>query len=141
MNIHILKYFLINYLNLGANRLFPKKIRILRRAHAWVRDGYITTDGWSENDFMFHGWKLQKINTNGWDSPFKTMLNLTECTGDGYSGWNWRVEKRLSIKEVKNQLANFELGISKNFPKEARIHPYLSESDVGECYPNCDDYT
>lgn len=101
----------------------------------------MTTDGWFENDFMLHGWKLSKINTKGWDSPFQKMFNLTECTGDGYSGWDWRSEKRLSAKEVKKQLANFEASVSSSFPKEARIHPYLSEPDIGECYPNCDDNT
>ena len=47
---------------LGANRLFPGKIRIYRRAHGWVRDGYLTGDAWSEHDFMLHGWKVQNIN-------------------------------------------------------------------------------
>lgn len=37
---------------LGANRLFPGKIRIYRRAHGWVRDGYLTGDAWSPHDFM-----------------------------------------------------------------------------------------
>ena len=27
---------------LGAVRLFPGRVRILRRAHGWVRDGFIT---------------------------------------------------------------------------------------------------
>lgn len=101
----------------------------------------MTSDSWSEFDFMLHGWKLQEIETKGWSSPFSKTFNLTECTGEGYSGWNWRSDKRVSIDSIKNQLANFEASVGKSYPQEARIHPYLSEPDVGECYPSCDDYT
>ncbi|KAI1730240.1 hypothetical protein Ddc_02927 [Ditylenchus destructor] len=125
---------------LGANRLFPGKLRILRRGHGWVRDGYITSDAWNEKDFMLHGWKLQEINLQGWNSPFSKMFNLTEC-GQAYSGWYWRNEKRIGIESVRVQFANFEQSVGKTFPKEARIHPYLQEPDIGDCYPHCDDYT
>ncbi|KAI1718965.1 hypothetical protein DdX_06080 [Ditylenchus destructor] len=125
---------------LGANRLFPGKLRILRRGHGWVRDGYITSDAWSERDFMLHGWKLQEINLQGWNSPFSKMFNLTEC-GQAYSGWYWRNEKRIGIESIRVQFANFERSVGKTFPKEARIHPYLQEPDIGDCYPHCDDYT
>jgi Protein of unknown function, DUF273 len=125
---------------LGANRLFPGKLRILRRGHAWVRDGYMTMDGWSDRDFMLHGWKLQEINTNGWLSPFSRAFNISEC-GNGFAGWNWRSEKRLSVEAVRVQLLNFETSARRTFPKVARIHPYLSEPDVGECYPQCDERT
>ncbi|KAE9554132.1 hypothetical protein FO519_002669 [Halicephalobus sp. NKZ332] len=125
---------------LGANRLFPKKLRIYRRAHGWVRDGYLTNDGWSENDFMLHGWKAQEIGASGWVSPYTKMFNITEC-GSGYSGWNWRSEKRLAVEEVRRQLANFEREAGKSFPAAARDLPHLVEPDIGECYPNCDDRT
>lgn len=90
---------------------------------------------------MLHGWKLQEINKNGWQSPFKTMFNLSECNSDGYSGWNWRNEKRLNVEEVRKQMANFEHSVGQTFPKEARVHAYLTEPDIGQCYPNCDDET
>jgi len=125
---------------LGAKRLYPGMLRIHRRGHGWVRDGYMTADSWSEFDFMLHGWKAQEINTNGWSSPYTSMFNVSEC-GNGYSGWNWRKEKRVSVDAIRTQLANFEKSVGSSFPKEARIHPYLSEPDVGECYPNCDDRT
>uniref|UniRef100_A0A0M3JQL7 Pyridoxamine 5'-phosphate oxidase n=1 Tax=Anisakis simplex TaxID=6269 RepID=A0A0M3JQL7_ANISI len=51
--------------------LWPGKLRILRRAHGWVRDGYLTSDKWSDRDFMLHGWKVQKIGDSGWSSPFE----------------------------------------------------------------------
>ena len=68
------------------------------------------------------------------------MFNISEC-GQGYSGWNWRAEKRLAIKEIKRQLANFEKGAGRNFPKAGRDLPYLVQPDIGECYPECDDRT
>ncbi|VDK41418.1 unnamed protein product [Anisakis simplex] len=51
--------------------MWPGKLRILRRAHGWVRDGYLTSDKWSDRDFMLHGWKVQKIGDSGWSSPFE----------------------------------------------------------------------
>ena len=68
------------------------------------------------------------------------MLNVSECSTD-YSGWNWRTEKRVSLEKVQKQLADFENGTAKNYPQEARGLPYLSEPDVGDCFPHCDDDT
>ncbi|CAK5075221.1 unnamed protein product [Meloidogyne enterolobii] len=39
---------------LGATRIWPGKLRILRRGHAWIRDWFLTTDSWSARDFMLH---------------------------------------------------------------------------------------
>ncbi|KAE9548867.1 hypothetical protein FO519_007918, partial [Halicephalobus sp. NKZ332] len=125
---------------LGANRLFPGKLRIYRRVHGWIRDAYLTDDGWSEYDFMMHGWKAQEVGAAGWVSPFTKMFNVSECES-GYSGWNWRNEKRIPVQEVRRRLANFEKAAGKTFPKEARDLPYLTEPDIGECYPHCDDRT
>lgn len=116
-------------------------VRILRRSHGWVRDGYFTTDAWCERDFMLHGWKLQEINKNGWESPFTAMFNVSECQLGGYSGWNWRNEKRLDVESIRKQIENFEKSVAQSFPKVARVHAYLIEPDVGECYPHCDDET
>ncbi|KAI6206019.1 hypothetical protein M3Y94_00858300 [Aphelenchoides besseyi] len=137
---YYMKFVTCVKVNLGAVRLFPGKLRILRRAHGFARDGYLTGDGWSELDFLLHGWKAQTIGNEGWESPFETLPNVTEC-GVGYRGWFWRNKKRNSIEQIRLMLAEFERSTGRAYPKAARVFPYLTESDIGECYPNCDDDT
>ncbi|PAV68661.1 hypothetical protein WR25_18734 [Diploscapter pachys] len=48
-------FFLCIRIYLGAKRLWPDQVRIYKRAHGWVRDRFITSDKWSERDFMIHG--------------------------------------------------------------------------------------
>ncbi|KAI6198214.1 hypothetical protein M3Y99_01898800 [Aphelenchoides fujianensis] len=121
---------------LGAHRVWPGKLRVLRRAHGFVRDWHLTMDAWSPYDFMLHGWKNNEIDTGGWESPFESAPNATECTG-GLAGWNWRNKKRKSVVKIRKMLADLERSAGRDFPKVARVHPYLSEPDVGECYPHC----
>uniref|UniRef100_A0A0M3I568 Nucleotid_trans domain-containing protein n=1 Tax=Ascaris lumbricoides TaxID=6252 RepID=A0A0M3I568_ASCLU len=125
---------------LGATRIWPGKIRILRRAHGWVRDGFLTTDRWSDRDFMLHGWKQQEIGIQGWKSPFFEMIDENEC-GQNLNGWHWRNESHVSDEEIKRVLSEAENGLARNFPKEAIVIPYLSQPDIAECFPNCDDTT
>ncbi|EPB80144.1 hypothetical protein ANCCEY_00699 [Ancylostoma ceylanicum] len=52
-------------------------------------------------DFMFHGWKQNSVQQ--WDSPFEYDLEPNQC-GNGYEGWRWRPEKRLSVEEIRQVL-------------------------------------
>ncbi|RCN45897.1 hypothetical protein ANCCAN_08062 [Ancylostoma caninum] len=122
---------------LGATRLWPGKVRIYRRAHGWVRDGFITSDKWCDADFMLHGWKLQTVGQDGWESPFKQNLDPMKC-GTGLSGWNWIPEKRVNASVIRQELAALERSAGKEHPKPARDLIYLTMPDVGICYPNCD---
>uniref|UniRef100_A0A914VKN3 Uncharacterized protein n=1 Tax=Plectus sambesii TaxID=2011161 RepID=A0A914VKN3_9BILA len=123
---------------LGATRLWPGKVRIYRRGHGWVRDGMLTADRWCQRDFMLHGWKHNRTGIAGWMSPFEKEFNIDEC-GIGEAGWHWRKDYRTSEENIKESLKNFERGAGINFPKVARVHPYLSEGDIGSCWPHCDD--
>lgn len=130
----------------SATRIWPAKIRIFRRGHGFARDNWITGDSWSDAEFMFHAWKGSDYNS----SPFKVRnlsnfyfqkpFNISEC-GQGFSGWNWKKEKHVSIEDERKKLDQYEQGQRKDFPKEARIIPYLSEPEIGECYPKCDEET
>ncbi|EGT59334.1 hypothetical protein CAEBREN_03011 [Caenorhabditis brenneri] len=125
-------------LALGATRLWPGKVRIYRRAHGWVRDGFLTTDRFCDRDFMFHGWKSNEVGAKGWESPFPRNINVTLC-GSGMDGWVYRPFKNTTCDRIRETLGNFERSSGRNFPKEARVIPHLSEPDVGECFPTCDD--
>ncbi|KHJ83177.1 hypothetical protein OESDEN_17126 [Oesophagostomum dentatum] len=122
---------------LGATRLWPGKLRIYRRAHGWVRDGFITTDKWSDVDFMLHGWKLQTVGEQGWESPFKKNIDPTKC-GTGYSGWEWIESKHVNTSVIRRELASFEKYSGKTYAKEATNLMYITMPDIGVCYPNCD---
>ncbi|CAI4229301.1 unnamed protein product [Auanema sp. JU1783] len=127
-------------LALGANRLWPEKLRIYRRAHGWVRDGFMTTDKFCEVDFMFHGWKNQLVGQEGWESPFNKNLNPEMC-GEGDVGWDWRKGKRTTCDVIKKEIADFEKSAGQGYPKAAREIPHLRLPDVGICFPNCDKFT
>ncbi|CAJ0945122.1 unnamed protein product, partial [Mesorhabditis belari] len=122
---------------LGATRLWPGKIRLYRRAHGWVRDGYITSDRWCENDFMIHGWKATQVDQGGWESPFEHIQDPSICDASP-KGWPWREKKKATVEQIRQELSRFENRTGKSYPKVARVHAWLELPDVGECYPDCD---
>ncbi len=71
---------------------------------------------------------------------FQQNLNVSEC-GIGASGWHWREDRRDKAANIQRMLSDFELSAGKNFPSVARVVPYLTEGDIGECWPHCDDET
>ncbi|GMS81425.1 hypothetical protein PENTCL1PPCAC_3600, partial [Pristionchus entomophagus] len=123
---------------LGATRLWPGKLRIYRRAHGWVRDGWLAHDEWAETDFMLHGYKLQEVGQDGWKSPFNEIIDPSKCDATT-KGWPWRKDKMLSVEKLKSALAAYEKFARKIFPQKGRVIPYLQYPDVGDCFPHCDD--
>ncbi|CAD5228600.1 unnamed protein product [Bursaphelenchus okinawaensis] len=123
--------------NLGAQRLYPGKLRILRRGHGFARDGFLAYDSYCEHDFMFHGYKQNEIGEKKWESPFETPVDLSKCN-NSFDGWNWRKKKQLSCPKIQKIIASFERHTAKNYPKEGQVFPHLALPDVGECWPNCE---
>lgn len=67
---------------LGDGSYFSdKKLKIVRKGTwGWVRDGWITKTYFSPSDFMFHGWKKQKLNQE-WVWPFvRKTFDLQKCS-------------------------------------------------------------
>ena len=56
------------------------KAKIIRKGNwGWSRDGWLTGTDFAPSDFMFHGWKKQKLNGE-WVWPFKTeVFDLSKC--------------------------------------------------------------
>ncbi|KAK0394857.1 hypothetical protein QR680_000970 [Steinernema hermaphroditum] len=132
-------YLLCVKMALGEQRLWPGKVRIYKRAHAWVRDAWLSSDDWTDIDFMFHGWKIENLKeAKGYVSPFTQDFNVTEC-GRGYSGWHYNLDKKKTIQEMRTVFSNFEKERAKSHPKEGRTPYFLTVPDVGECYPHCED--
>ncbi|CAD5213491.1 unnamed protein product [Bursaphelenchus okinawaensis] len=127
--VHCVRYML------GANRLFPGKIRILKRGLGMARDGFLAVDKFCDNDFMFHGHKQNEIGEGGWESPFERPVNVSQC-GAHYEGWYWRNNKRVACTEVQQHLRSFESGY--DAPNVSRVIPFLDRNDVGQCWPYCD---
>ncbi|EPB80145.1 hypothetical protein ANCCEY_00700 [Ancylostoma ceylanicum] len=112
---------------LGARRIWPGKIRIYRRFGAFARDGWATHEWWSEEDFMFHGWKENSIEE--FDSPFEREIDLRLC-GRGLEGWKWKEEKKKSIEEIREEIIVVEQFYREEFPKEGRVHPFIDKLSV-----------
>ncbi|XGW17341.1 hypothetical protein V3C99_002164 [Haemonchus contortus] len=122
---------------LGATRLWPGKLRFYRKAHGWVRDGFLTISRWHDGDFMFHGWKQNNITAEGWDSPFTEIPDLNSC-GSGKNGWHWDKAKHVDVKEIKADLTNFEKNAGQTYPSFGKQVFFLTMPVIGECYPDCE---
>ncbi|KAK0394854.1 hypothetical protein QR680_000969 [Steinernema hermaphroditum] len=133
-------YLLCVKMALGEQRLWPGKLRIYKRAHAWVRDGWLTSNEWTDFDFMIHGWKIEDMkNATQFASPFTQDFNVTQC-GLGYSGWHFELSKKKTMEQIKKMLFNYEKKQMKSHPVEGRTPYFLTVPDVGECYPHCEDF-
>ncbi|EPB80163.1 hypothetical protein ANCCEY_00718 [Ancylostoma ceylanicum] len=123
-------------LALGSKRIWPGKIRLYRRAHAWVRDRWMTYDKWCDQDFMFHGWQegsISKLDI----SPFHSDIDPNNC-GVGYQGWTWNMSMRKSTREIRELVRLADITYRKTFPSEARVIPFIDAPILAECYPHCE---
>uniref|UniRef100_A0A1I7SGQ7 Nucleotid_trans domain-containing protein n=2 Tax=Bursaphelenchus xylophilus TaxID=6326 RepID=A0A1I7SGQ7_BURXY len=120
---------------LGAQREFPGKIRLFRKAQSFVRDAWSTTFGFCELDFMFHDYK----ETNVPESVFKGRFDISRC-GSGLNGWNWKEGKRISCDELKEKLIQKEQRYRESwYPDQSKINHPLKYREIARCWPNCDE--
>ncbi|VDO33428.1 unnamed protein product [Haemonchus placei] len=125
---------------LGATRLWPGKLRLYRKAHGWVRDGYLANSKWHDGDFMFHLWKGNNLTDDNWRSPFTEMPDLKSC-GNGRNGWHWDETKHVNVEEIKTDLANFEKYLGETYPSYGKQVFFLEMPVIGQCYPDCERLT
>ncbi|XGW17049.1 hypothetical protein V3C99_002012 [Haemonchus contortus] len=108
---------------LGATRLWPGKLRFYRKAHGWVRDGFLTSNKWHDGDFMFHLWKDPK-----------------SC-GNGKNGWHWNETKHVDVEEIKARLARYEKSAGETYSSYGKQVFFLTMPVIGQCYPDCEQLT
>lgn len=67
-------------LGLNKTHFSQNKLKLIRKnAVGWVRDGYLTDSSWALRDFMIHGWKRSKLNSE-WKWPFiRKIFDLETC--------------------------------------------------------------
>ncbi|KAK5981569.1 hypothetical protein GCK32_001692 [Trichostrongylus colubriformis] len=119
---------------LGAQRVWPGKVRIYRRMHGWVRDIWISRNSWSEHDFMLHKWK-NKVNEAGY--LFKGGFKKQNCDAS-LKGWRWKREFLLTTAKLKKILMDSEEYYRSEFPNKGRVIPYFDYPDIAKCYPHCE---
>ncbi|CAJ0601310.1 unnamed protein product [Cylicocyclus nassatus] len=117
---------------LGVTKIWPDKVRIFRKFHAFARDDF-TNGRWCDADFMFHGWKRVERN-----QIFEENIDLNLCD-QGMKAWKWK-NKNISVQELRYAIQIAEKFFRAAFPKEAEIHPFLDNFNISHCYPDCDKF-
>ncbi|WKY00112.1 hypothetical protein Q1695_014743 [Nippostrongylus brasiliensis] len=125
---------------IGATRLWPGKIRIYRKAHAWVRDGFLTNSRWYDGDFMLHGWKGDNLTDDQWKPPLSEIPDLSLC-GPHLKGWHWKKGQHVDAEAIRELLDGFEKHVGNTYPKRAKEVVWLTMPDIGACFPECDKLT
>jgi hypothetical protein len=105
---------------LGAQRIWPGKVKLLLKGHGWARDGWLTNTKWSPNDFMFHGWQERKQNNSAafgpWMMPFNSSFDMFLCSKlHNYSNWEYLPEYRSTNAEIEQKLQSIAISVQKDF--------------------------
>ncbi|KAK6012545.1 hypothetical protein OSTOST_22305, partial [Ostertagia ostertagi] len=79
---------------LGYQRLWPKKVRIYKKAHSWIRDSALTSNFWCESDFLLRDWQEKSIERDLWMSPNDSEDPAT-CELKG-TAWKWLPNKQIN---------------------------------------------
>ncbi|KAL6736615.1 hypothetical protein Aduo_006945 [Ancylostoma duodenale] len=100
---------------LGFQRLWPGKVRIYRKAHAWAREAFLTGNFWCDSDFMLHDWQEESLEKKSYISPNHDEIDPAVCARRE-NGWNWLPNKYTNVSRVKHL-------------------KYPSRNNMGECPP------
>uniref|UniRef100_A0AC34RN59 Glycosyltransferase n=1 Tax=Panagrolaimus sp. JU765 TaxID=591449 RepID=A0AC34RN59_9BILA len=95
------------------------KAKIVRKGTwGWVRDGWLTKTKFAPNDFMFHGWKKEKLGGE-WVWPFNsTVFNMKECRyRSSFSSWIPKKEFLISNTEIRRLLDTYTANVYANYVK------------------------
>ncbi|CAJ0572859.1 unnamed protein product, partial [Mesorhabditis spiculigera] len=74
----------------------PQGIDLLPKGrHSWSRDGWLTSNMWSEVDFMFHGWQLRRQGPRGFAAWYPPIVSdgreWPPCTAaTGHLHWRYK---------------------------------------------------
>ncbi|RCN46611.1 hypothetical protein ANCCAN_07347 [Ancylostoma caninum] len=123
---------------LGFQRLWPNKIRIYRKAHAWAREAFLTGNFWCDSDFMLHDWQEESLQKKTYISPNHDEIDPDVCARRE-NGWNWLPNKYTNVSRVKSDLQAYENIQRRNYPKDRTISEFLQELEISQCYPNCEE--
>ncbi|CAJ0586639.1 unnamed protein product, partial [Mesorhabditis spiculigera] len=121
----------------GANRFWPGKFKIQPKGQGFARDAFLTNQRFTDRDFLFHGWKQMTIGEQGWQSPFTEVPELSKCGPGRMDGWHHRPNSRISDEEALKDFLAIEARFNNEVPKDFRLTPWLTESELKDCYPNC----
>ncbi|KAK6739206.1 hypothetical protein RB195_020957 [Necator americanus] len=114
-------------LSLGATTVWPGKVRFYRRTKVFTRDGWSTDQKWSDEDFMFHGWKT--TNNLTWVTVFESKIDFNLC-GKGIVGWKWHEETKITSAEMRSMFLQQEKHYLSQFPQEGRVNPLLDVLNI-----------
>ncbi|ETN86888.1 hypothetical protein NECAME_16061 [Necator americanus] len=107
--------------------LIPEAVREQKICHRYWKKAsnystYMAFVIWSDEDFMFHGWKVN--NNLTWVTVFESKIDLNLC-GKDISSWKWHQEIKITSAEMRSELLYKEKFYLSQFPREGRVNPLL----------------
>ncbi|KAE9547756.1 hypothetical protein FO519_009032 [Halicephalobus sp. NKZ332] len=93
------------------------RAKIIRKGTwGWSRDGWLTGTDFAPSDFMFHGWKKQKLNGE-WVWPFKiTDFDLSKCQpGQPFVNFGHNFKHIKTDEEIMTKLVMKKLEGRRNY--------------------------
>ncbi|VDM77056.1 unnamed protein product [Strongylus vulgaris] len=122
---------------LGFQRFWPGKVRIYRKAHGWAREAFVSSNFWTDSDFMLHDWEEDSAE-DVWISPYHDEHDPSVCAVKE-KGWKWLPNKYINSSVVRSDLRALEEMIRQNYRNDKIVSHMLVELEVWKCYPHCEE--